>query len=75
MKDENIEFGIKEKMRFGAVEAVVWQETHDPENTWVTLQRVYRDREGEWRKTGCFRPRDISNIREALNMAAERVVA
>ena len=64
------------KYRVGAVTASVWKNTvktkeAEYDNFSVTLQRSYKDKEGEWKNTDSLNVNDVPKARLALAKAFE----
>lgn len=63
--------------RFGGINASVWKNTYEGDNNKeftvrsVTLQRSYKDKEGNWQHTGSLRQADLAKAIVALEKAQE----
>jgi hypothetical protein len=69
-KNEN----VLRHIRVGGVEATVWKNRVGDRDTFsVTLQRNYKDRNGEWKTTHSFRQHDLPKALLALQKAFEHL--
>ena len=79
MSDENKENKVLPAMKFsaGPIKATVWNNTakkedgEETEYSTVTLERVYKDKSGEWKSTNIFRLNDIPKANALLNKVFE----
>ena len=67
------------KFRAGAISATVWQNSIQGENgtssyNSVSLERVYKDKEGNWQTTNSFRMNDLPKLALVAQKAYEFVV-
>lgn len=71
----------KKKFQAGAVRAAVWQNTRsiaggqDLQVLSVTMDRAYKDKDGEWKHTGSLQVNDIPKAIFVLSKAYEFVLA
>lgn len=68
--------GPEKKIRAGAIQANVWRNKvpgKDAEYLTVTLDRSYKDKEGNWKKTNSFRTTDIPKAVLCMNKAFEYI--
>lgn len=66
----------KIKMSAGAIKATVWtnhsnKEGEDLEYSTITLERIYKDKEGNWQSTNIFRLNDLPKANALLNRLYE----
>lgn len=65
----------KKKYRAGAISATVWENKgktiEGKENSYntISLERVYQDREGNWKSTNSFRINDLPKIQVLMQKA------
>jgi hypothetical protein len=72
MEDKNT--NVLKHIRVGGIEATVWKNTNGgKEYLSVTLQRSYKDRNGEWKSTHSFRQNDLPKALLALQKAFEHI--
>jgi len=62
------------KFRAGAVSVSIWSNDVEGKDTTfntISLDRVYKDKEGEWQNSGSFRVNDLPKAMVVLNKAYE----
>lgn len=70
----------KRKYRAGGVTATVWENkgksSNGEENTYntISLERVYQDKEGNWKSTNSFRVNDLPKVQALMNKAYSDLV-
>jgi hypothetical protein len=69
----------EKKFRAGAVSATVWKNSvekdgHESSYNSVSLERVYKDKEGNWQTTNSFRQNDLPKLALVAQKAYEYVV-
>lgn len=71
----------EKKFRAGAISATIWLNSGQNPKTgeptqWrtITLERVYKDREGQWKNTSSMRINDIPRATLVLNKAYEYIL-
>ena len=69
----------EKKFRAGAVSATVWQNSVEKDGqlssySSVSLDRVYKDKEGNWQNTNSFRANDLPKLALVAQKAYEFVV-
>ncbi len=64
------------KFRAGPVSATVWNNPGKEDTTFqtITLERSYKDKEGNWQNTGVLRVGDLPKARVLLEKAYEHIV-
>ena len=68
--NENVVTHIK----VGGVVATIWRNENDGKvSLSVTLERTYKDRNGEWKKSRSFRQNDLPKALLALQQAFEHL--
>lgn len=57
--------------RLGRVRIAIWENRTERNDVWfnVTLSRLYKDEEGNWKDSSNFRRDDLPTIRQAADMA------
>lgn len=66
--------GPKYKIRFGAINATIWENKFnykgkDIVNYSVNLSRSYKDKDGNWKETGSLKTNDLPKAIKALDEA------
>ena len=65
---------VLKHIRVGGVECTVWKNVYGEKTSFsVTLQRNYKDRNGEWKTSYSLRQNDIPKALLALQKAFEHV--
>lgn len=70
----------EKKFSAGAIKATVWKNqtvkpTGDPsEYVTISIERVYKDKEGKWQSTNSLRVNDLPKAAVVINKAYEHVV-
>lgn len=69
----------EKKFRAGAVTATVWENTVDREGkvtsfNSVALERIYKDKDGNWQTTSTFRLNDLPKLSLMAQKAYEYVL-
>ncbi|HLD72899.1 MAG TPA: hypothetical protein VJA23_04900 [Candidatus Nanoarchaeia archaeon] len=67
----------EKKFRAGAVSATVWRnksQKGEGEYNTVSLERSYKDKEGQWQATNSLRTNDLPKAVMALQKAYEHIV-
>jgi hypothetical protein len=63
---------VVERIKVGGITATVWKNEYDGKETLsVTLDRSYKDRSGEWKKSHSFRQNDLLKALLALQKSFE----
>lgn len=59
------------KRRLGRIRVAVWANQSEDSDTWynVTINRLYKDSEGEWKDADSFRRDDLPIVIKAVDMA------
>jgi hypothetical protein len=71
---ENTNGNVLRHIRVGGVEATVWKNVYGEKTSFsVTLQRNYKDKNGEWKTTYSLRQNDLPKALLALQKAFEHV--
>jgi len=61
-------------IKVGGVVATIWRNENDGKvSLSVTLERTYRDRNGEWKKSRSFRQNDLPKALLALQKSFEHI--
>jgi len=68
--------GPIDRIRVGSVELSIWENQNNfgGTNKMVSMQKNYKTKEGEWKKTQSLRVNDIPKAILALNKAYEKIV-
>jgi hypothetical protein len=65
---------VLKHIRVGGVEATIWKNENGGKTSFsVSLQRSYKDRNGEWKRTHSFRQNDLPKALLALQKAFEHI--
>jgi hypothetical protein len=70
----------EKKFRAGAIAATIWlnkgsrPDGEDSEYRTISLERNYKDKEGNWQSTNCFRVSDLPKAEVVLKKAYEYLV-
>ena len=69
----------EKKFRAGAVTATIWENTVDKEGkvasfNSVSLERIYKDKDGNWHTTSTFRLNDLPKLSLMAQKAYEYVL-
>lgn len=59
-----------DKVRIGDISATIWEQQGFYN---ATLERNYQDRQGEWKSTHSFGPKDLVVVAKVADMAADRM--
>ena len=71
---ENVNGNVLKHIRAGGIVATVWKNVNDgKESLSVSLQKNYKDRNGEWKTTHSFRQNDLPKALLVLQKAFECV--
>jgi len=71
---ENTNGSVVERIKVGGITATVWKnELGGKEYLTVTLQKSYKDRVGEWKRTNSLRQNDVPKAVLALQQAFETI--
>ncbi|PLW80914.1 hypothetical protein C0585_00385 [Candidatus Woesearchaeota archaeon] len=68
------------KLSAGPIKATVWknhskkEDGQDSEYSTITLERVYKDKEGNWQSTNIFRVSDLPKAQALLNRLYETII-
>ena len=62
--------------KVGAIKGAAWQNEgqHGPYFT-ITVSRIYKDRDGNWKRTTSFRPRDMPVVAQVATEINEQIAA
>ncbi len=67
--------GPEKKFRAGAVSATIWKnEGEKGSYNTISLERGYKDKNGQWQKTNSFRANDLPKAAVVLNKAYEFII-
>lgn len=69
----------EKKFRAGAISATIWQNSIEKDGKLasfnsISLERVYKDKEGQWQSTNNFRANDLPKLSLVAQKAYEYVV-
>ena len=71
---ESTNGNVVDHIKVGGVVATIWQNENDGKvSLSVTLERSYKDRNGEWKKSRSFRQNDLPKALLALQKSFEHI--
>jgi hypothetical protein len=74
MSEQNGNGNVVDHIKVGGVVATIWRNENDGKvSLSVTLERSYKDRNGEWKKSHSLRQNDLPKALLALQKAFETI--